>query len=89
LSDEEILDTRGFITYEGLEGKVGTEMNIIKDINIYGPLHKMLEEAKYVITGQLRDFQSLNPKTGKFEIVTEYPEFAWTSILLRTKISIK
>jgi ATP-dependent DNA helicase RecG len=25
----------------------------------------------------LRDFQSLNPKTGKFDIVTEYHEFAW------------
>lgn len=106
LSDEEILDARGFIyegkltvagallfaknpekffpscrirfiRYDGLEGKVGTEMNIIKDINIYGPLHKMLEEAKSVIASQLRDFQSLNPKTGKFDVVTEYPEFAW------------
>jgi len=106
LSDEEILDARGFIyqgqltvagvllfaknpekffqscrirfiRYDGLEGKVGTEMNIIKDISIYGPLNKMLEAAKVVIASQLRDFQSLNPKTGKFEIVTEYPEFAW------------
>lgn len=106
LTDEEILDARGFIyegkltvagavlfaknpekffpscrirfiRYDGLEGKVGTEMNIIKDINIYGSIHKMLEEAKSVIAAQLRDFQSLNPKTGKFDIVTEYPEFAW------------
>ena len=37
----------------------------------------MLEEAKSVIAAQLRDFQSLNPKTGKFDIVTEYSEFAW------------
>jgi len=39
--------------------------------------NKFLEEAKVVISSQLRDFQSLNPKTGKFDIVTEYPEFAW------------
>ena len=29
-----------------LEGQIGTKMNIIKDISIYGPLHKMIEETK-------------------------------------------
>lgn len=66
-----------FIRYDGLEGQIGTEMNIIKDISIYGPLHKIIEEAKKVISSQLRDFNALNPNTGKFDTVTEYPEFAW------------
>lgn len=66
-----------FIRYDGLEGQLGTEMNIIKDISIYGPLHKIIEEAKIVISGQLRDFNALNPNNGKFDTVTEYPEFAW------------
>lgn len=66
-----------FIRYDGLEGQVGTEMNIIKDISIYGPLHKMIDEAKRVVSTQLRDFNALDPNTGKFDTVTEYPEFAW------------
>ena len=66
-----------FIRYDGLEGQVGTEMNIIKDISIYGPLHKIIEEAKKVISSQLRDFNALNPNSGKFDTLTEYPEFAW------------
>lgn len=66
-----------FIRYDGLEGQIGTEMNIIKDISIYGPLHKMIEETKKVVSSQLRDFNALNPNTGKFDTVTEYPEFAW------------
>lgn len=66
-----------FIRYDGSEAQVGTEMNIIKDISIYGSLHKMIEEAKHIISSQLRDFNALNSNTGKFDKVTEYPEFAW------------
>lgn len=66
-----------FIRYDGIEGQIGTEMNIIKDISIYGPLHKIIEESKQIISTQLRDFNALNPNTGKFDTVTEYPEFAW------------
>lgn len=66
-----------FIRYEGIESKTGTSMNVIKDQVIYGPLHKIIVEAKSLITSQLRDFQSLNPKTGKFQVIPEYPEFAW------------
>ena len=30
-----------------------------------------------MVSSQLRDFNALNPNTGKFDTVTEYPEFAW------------
>lgn len=66
-----------FIRYEGIESKTGVAMNIIKDQTIYGPLHKIINEIKLLVSSQLRDFQSLNIKTGKFQIIPEYPEFAW------------
>lgn len=66
-----------FIRYDGLNEQVGTEMNIIKDISIYGALHKIIEQSKVIIAGQLREFNALNSSTGKFDVVSEYPEFAW------------
>lgn len=47
-----------------------------KDINIDGPIPRIIEESKNIISAHLRDFQTL-AKDGKFKIVPEYPEFAW------------
>lgn len=66
-----------FIRYDGIKANVGTDLNIIKDINIEGPLHKVIEETKKTISGQLRDLNTLDSKTGKFVTIPEYPEFAW------------
>lgn len=66
-----------FIRYEGTSAKVGTEMNIIKDTNIEGPIPKIIENAKILIGSQLRDFISLDFETGQFMTIPEYPEFAW------------
>lgn len=66
-----------FIRYDGITASTGTSMNIIKDKTIYGPLHKILTDSKALINSQLRDFQSLDPVTGTFKTVPEYPEFAW------------
>ncbi|MDV6378215.1 putative DNA binding domain-containing protein [Sporosarcina sp. GW1-11] len=66
-----------FIRYEGSSEEVGTSMNIIKQSTIEGPLPTMLEHAKKFISSQLRDFTSLDPLSGKFATVPEYPEFAW------------
>ncbi|MDV6378207.1 transcriptional regulator [Sporosarcina sp. GW1-11] len=66
-----------FIRYEGSREEVGTAMNIIKQSTIEGPLPVMLEQAKKFISSQLRDFTSLDPLSGKFATVPEYPEFAW------------
>lgn len=66
-----------FLRYDGTESKVGTSINLIKDENIEYPLMIIIEKAKEFIRTQLRDFTRLNTTTGKFEVIPEYPEFAW------------
>lgn len=66
-----------FIRYNGTAEQVGTNINIIKDVNIEAPILKIMDQAKKFISTQLREFTALNPETGMFQIVPEYPEFAW------------
>lgn len=66
-----------FLRYDGTMEQVGTNINIIKDINIEYPILKIIDKAKEFIATQLREFTGLNHKTGMFQIVSEYPEFAW------------
>lgn len=66
-----------FIRYDGTSAGVGTQMNMIKDINIEYPILKIVEEAKRFIAAQLREFTSLDSETGNFKTVEEYPPFAW------------
>lgn len=65
-----------FLRYEGIKAQTGQRINLIKDINIDGPIPKVIEKAKETISSQLREFQTLDA-TGKFKAVPEYPEFAW------------
>lgn len=66
-----------FIRYEGTEGRLGTEMNVIKQVTVDGPLPKMISKIIEVMDAQLRSFTSLNETTGKFETVPEYHRDAW------------
>lgn len=66
-----------FIRYDGTAEQVGAKINIVKDINLEYPLLKMIEKAKNFVSDQLREFTALNLTTGMFQIVPEYPEFAW------------
>jgi ATP-dependent DNA helicase RecG len=66
-----------FVRYEGDSAQVGVNINIVKDINIEYPILRIIGEAKKFISTQLREFTALNSQTGKFQIVPEYPEFAW------------
>lgn len=66
-----------FIRYEGREALTGTDMNIVKQERIEGPLTKMLERVSEIIEAQLRTFSALDAKTGKFIDVPEYPKGAW------------
>lgn len=66
-----------FIRYEGNSAQVGTSINIIRDVNIELPILRIIDETKRFISSQLREFTALNQKSGKFQIVPEYPEFAW------------
>jgi ATP-dependent DNA helicase RecG len=66
-----------FIRYDGTAEQVGTKINIIKDYNIEYPILRIIDKAKDFLVTQLREFTALNQKTGMFQIVPEYPEFAW------------
>ncbi len=66
-----------FLRYDGTFAQVGTQINIIRDTTIEEPLLKIIDKAKEFIASQLREFTMLNVHTGKFQIVPEYPEFAW------------
>jgi len=66
-----------FIRYDGTAEQVGTKINIVKDVNIEYPILRIIEKAKEFLSIQLREFTALNQQTGMFQIVPEYPEFAW------------
>lgn len=66
-----------FLRYDGTVEQVGTNINIIKDVNIEYPILRIIDKAKDFIATQLREFTALNSKTGMFQIVPEYPESAW------------
>jgi ATP-dependent DNA helicase RecG len=66
-----------FIRYDGTFAHVGTEINIIRDYSIELSLLRIIDKTKEFIATQLREFTALNAQTGKFQIVPEYPEFAW------------
>lgn len=66
-----------FLRYDGTYAGVGTKINIIRDKSIELPLLRIIEETKTFIATQLREFTMLNVSSGKFQIVPEYPEFAW------------
>lgn len=66
-----------FLRYDGTAEQVGTKINIIKDVNLEYPILKIIEKAREFVSMQLREFTALNQTTGRFQIVPEYPEFAW------------
>lgn len=66
-----------FIRYDGTTAGVGTSINITKDVSIEYSLLRLIDKAKEFIATQLREFTKLNPKTGKFDVIPEYPEFPW------------
>ena len=66
-----------FVRYEGDTAKTGASINISKDYSIDLPLLHLIDRAKEFVGSQLREFTTLNQQTGRFEIVPEYPEFAW------------
>ena len=65
-----------FLRYEGTTAGVGAGFNVVKDMTIEKPLHRLITEGKQLIASQMREFQQLG-KDGKFRKIPEYPEFAW------------
>lgn len=66
-----------FLRYDGTFAKTGVKINIIRDTSIEFPLLRIIEKAREFIKMQLREFTMLDVTSGKFQTVSEYPEFAW------------
>lgn len=65
-----------FLRYEGTTAGTGVGINLIKDVTLEKPLHRLITEGKQLIASQMREFQQLG-RDGKFRRIPEYPEFAW------------
>ena len=64
-----------FIRYEGTEEKVGTEMNVVKDVTFEGTvLHQIVKTIEYLET-QVREHSFLG-QNGQFVTNRNYPKFA-------------
>lgn len=64
------------IRFDGNKMTTGRRLNIVKDRTFDGPLPKIIDGAKAMISEQLREFQYLDDD-GRFKVIPEYPEFAW------------
>ena len=64
------------VRLDGSKMETGRRFNIVKDRTFDGPLPKVIEGAKAMISEQLREFQYLGDD-GRFRVIPEYPEFAW------------
>ncbi|AEP37256.1 RNA-binding domain-containing protein [Taylorella asinigenitalis] len=64
------------IKYEGNTAKVGSEINIVKEVTFDDCIPKIIDKCANYIRTQLREFQYLD-LDGKFKKMPEYPEFAW------------
>ena len=64
------------LKYEGSAKATGSRMNLVKDRTFDGPIPRVIDEAKTMISAQLREFQFLGDD-GVFKVIPEYPEFAW------------
>ena len=65
-----------FIRYDGKRAGYGRDINIIKEQTFDDPIPVAIRKMTDLVRSQLREFQNLN-NDGRFEIVPEYPEFAW------------
>ncbi len=66
-----------FVRYDGTKARTGLDINIVRDYNIELPILRIIQQSRDFIKTQLREFMALDPVSGKFHSVPEYPEFAW------------
>ena len=64
------------LKFDGARMETGRRLNIVKERTFDGPLPKVIDSVKYMISEQLREFQYLGDD-GVFKVIPEYPEFAW------------
>lgn len=70
-----------FIRYEGTEAKVGTEMNVVKDVIFEGTVQEVINKAIAYVQTQIKEYTFLGPK-GIFVTIPEYPEFCWQELIV-------
>ena len=70
-----------FIRYEGTEAKVGTEMNVVKDVIFEGTVLEVINKAISYVQTQIKEYTFLGPK-GLFVTIPEYPEFCWQELIV-------
>lgn len=66
-----------FLRYDGVRRLTGERINIVKEKTFDAAIPVALQEILAFIRPQMREFQTLG-KDGRFRIIPEYPEFAWT-----------
>lgn len=70
-----------FIRYDGIEAKVGSEMNVVKDKIFTGRILDMVEKTLAFVHDQIKEHTYLG-KEGKFVTTPEFPEFVWKEIII-------
>ena len=70
-----------FIRYDGIEAKVGTEMNVINDEVFNGHILNVVRQALDFVRSQIKEHTKLG-NDGRFVTTPEYPEFAWKEIII-------
>jgi ATP-dependent DNA helicase RecG len=66
-----------YIRYEGINAKVGTEYNVVKDERFENNIPWIIDSVKKFLKATLKDYYFLDLETGRFNKVPEYPEEAW------------
>ncbi|PIA83707.1 ATP-binding protein [Streptococcus parauberis] len=64
------------LKYDDSVAGVGQSFNVIKEKTFDKAIPRIITESRDFVKDQLRDFQFLS-SSGEFEIMPEYPEFAW------------
>lgn len=72
-----------FIRYEGTEERVGTQMNVIKDVIFEGNILKMITDAVAYPDTQIKEKTYLG-EDGLFVTEEEYPKFVRQEIIVNT-----
>ena len=70
-----------FIRYDGTEEKVGTEMNVIKDVIFEGNILKIIQDSINFLKTQTRERTYLGDD-GRFVNEEEYPKFVQQEIIV-------
>ena len=70
-----------FIRYEGTEERVGTQMNVIKDVIFEGNILKMITDAVAYPDTQIKEKTYLG-EDGLFVTEEEYPKFVRQEIIV-------